>query len=274
MLETENCKICQSSTVSLFSAKQLRKYEARYYKCTKCGFIQTEEPYWLHESYSTAITSLDIGLVGRNIHFSGISEQIFKYYFNYERLFLDYAGGYGLFVRLMRDKGFNFYRQDAYCENIFAKYFDLDDLPKGSSFEAITAFEVFEHLQNPLDEISKLFLYADTILFSTELLPDHKLESVNDWWYFLPEIGQHIAFYSWQTLNTIASTFNCYLYSNNNNLHLFTKRKFTSNPFDSRNIFLRKVSNKINVFLRKKQSIKLQSLRNNDFKFIKEKTSI
>ena len=26
-----------------------------------------------------------------------------------------------MLVRMMRDNGFNFYRQDTYCENLFAK---------------------------------------------------------------------------------------------------------------------------------------------------------
>ena len=39
---------------------------------------------------------------------------------------VDYGGGYGLLVRLMRNSGFDFYRYDPYCANFFAKGFEVD----------------------------------------------------------------------------------------------------------------------------------------------------
>jgi len=39
-----------------------------------------------------------------------------------------------VYVRLMRDEGYNFYRQDVYCENIFAKSFDVEDLKEKKFF--------------------------------------------------------------------------------------------------------------------------------------------
>ena len=57
------CKICGSEASSFDSARILRKYDVDYFECPYCGFIQTEEPYWLTEAYSSAITSSDIGLV-------------------------------------------------------------------------------------------------------------------------------------------------------------------------------------------------------------------
>jgi len=37
---------------------------------------------------------------------------------NPDGIFLDYAAGYGLFVRLMRDAGYNFRWSDLYCQNL------------------------------------------------------------------------------------------------------------------------------------------------------------
>ena len=76
--------------------------------------------------------------------------------------FLDYGGGYGLFVRMMRDRGFDFYRQDIHCENILADQFDLMDLPAGSKFAMLTAIEVFEHLQDPVAELGYMLQLSDT----------------------------------------------------------------------------------------------------------------
>jgi 2-polyprenyl-3-methyl-5-hydroxy-6-metoxy-1,4-benzoquinol methylase len=147
-----NCNICENKAEFLFKATVLLKYNVAYFKCTNCGFIRTENPYWLKEAYSDAISSLDIGLVERNFNLTQIAAPIIKCYFNYKSKFLDYAGGYGLFVRLMRDRGFDFYRQDIYCDNILARNFDITDLNSPSRFEMLTAFEVFEHLHDPLQE--------------------------------------------------------------------------------------------------------------------------
>ena len=62
-----NCKLCNSQTNNLFSKTILSKYQANYFQCTKCRFIFTINNSWLQEAYSNAITSLDIGLVNRNI---------------------------------------------------------------------------------------------------------------------------------------------------------------------------------------------------------------
>lgn len=223
------CNVCNSEAKLLFKGLVLNKYNVSYFKCPICDFIQTEKPHWLDEAYDSAITDLDVGLVSRNLEQAKAVEGIIKNNFNYNSKFLDYAGGYGLFVRLMRDSGLDFYRQDKYCENIFAKNFDMEDVGRKTNFEAITAFEVFEHLEKPLDDIKKMLGYSDTIIFSTQLQPEKKLKSVNDWWYFAPETGQHISFYTKKTLRYIANKYHLFFYSMDN-FHLLTKKKFKYNP--------------------------------------------
>ena len=44
------CNICGNSSAFLFEAEVLNKYDAKYFKCQNCGFIQTENPYWLNEA--------------------------------------------------------------------------------------------------------------------------------------------------------------------------------------------------------------------------------
>lgn len=227
-----SCKICKQNTKELFRAQVLYKYDVQYYQCTNCAFIQTEEPHWLEESYTSAITDLDLGYVTRNIFFGAITTKLLKRSFHRKAAFLDYGGGYGMFVRLMRDRGFDFYREDKYCANLFSAHFDVDDpidnAPK--KFELVTAFEVFEHLENPYEDIERMFQFSDSILFSTELQPQDTFSSASDWWYFSPDIGQHIAIYSKGALQEIAKKYNCQVYSAQNKLHLLTKRKFAWNP--------------------------------------------
>lgn len=228
-----NCKICSNKTINIFEAKILGRYIIKYYQCHSCKFIQTEEVYWLKEAYSEAIATLDIGLVTRNIELSEKTSTILKKYFDGDKIFLDYGGGYGLFVRIMRDKGFNFYRQDIYCENLFAKYFDIGNLNEfeKQGFELLTAFEVFEHLANPLMEIEKMFKYSSSILFSTVIQPDVKFTDPSEWWYFSPETGQHIAFYTKSSLEYIAKYFKKKFYSNGSTLHLLTDKELPISIF-------------------------------------------
>ena len=108
--------------------------------------------------------------------------------------FLDYAGGYGVFTRLMRDIGFDFYWHDPYTQNLFANGFE-DDLKSNSKFELLTAFEVFEHLVNPKEELEKMLRFSDTIVFSTELMPQ-EIPDPEEWWYYGFNHGQHISFYT------------------------------------------------------------------------------
>jgi hypothetical protein len=217
-------KITGGPTEYLFTATVLDKYPVQYFRCTETGFIQTEDPFWLDEAYSSAITSLDLGLVKRNMKLSEIVEKVIGENLPASTIYLDYAGGYGLFTRMMRDKGYSFYHTDKFCENLFAKHFELEDAGNNVRFDLLTAFELFEHLNNPLEEVKAMLKYSDSIFFSTEIVPPRALQSSSDWWYFAPETGQHIAFYTVKALQHIAASLNLKLFTNNNILHLLTSR--------------------------------------------------
>jgi hypothetical protein len=220
-------KITGGETVFLFKAHVLSKYEVSYFQCKDTGFIQTEEPYWLHEAYSSAITKLDIGIVLRNEKLIEVAEPLLLRYFDHNGLFLDYAGGYGLFTRMMRDRGFQFYHTDPYCQNIFAEYQDLKELDATTKFELVTAFEVLEHLTSPMEEIKNILSYSENFFFSTELIPPGVTK---DWWYFSFETGQHVSFYTEASLRYIAKQFGRHYYTDGHWQHLFTTKQFSENP--------------------------------------------
>jgi 2-polyprenyl-3-methyl-5-hydroxy-6-metoxy-1,4-benzoquinol methylase len=223
------CKICGSSSEKLFSSLTLHKYQVDYFKCSSCGFIQTEEPYWLEEAYSSAITSLDIGLIDRNLQLLPVTQSIVKLFYHTAKKFIDYGGGYGMFVRMMRDKGFDFYRQDLYCDNLFAKGFDVSDLAAKHTFELLTAFEVFEHLVDPAGEVEKMLEYSPDIFFTTSIYPEG--QDLKEWWYLTPETGQHIALYSHKALAHLAEKNGMYYYTAHNTYHLFSKHKISAKLF-------------------------------------------
>ena len=219
----ENCVICNSELSIVFNTKVLGKYDVKYLLCPTCGLLQTEKPYWIKEAYESSINDSDLGLLQRNLNLMKVSKKIINYGFNRKGKFLDFAAGYGLFVRLMRDYGYDFYWQDLYTENIFAKEFEY----KNQDIELITTFECFEHFENPILEIENLLKISKNILFSTEIYPQ-PIPKVSNWWYYAPSHGQHIVFYSKNTFNYIASKYGLNYYSNGKNIHLLTEKKLSS----------------------------------------------
>ena len=219
------CKVCSNFSHNFSSAIVLNKYSVEYFRCENCGFVQTEEPYWLNESYSQAISRIDVGLVGRNIRLAKTTKAIINAFFNSNGMFIDYGGGIGLCVRLLRDAGFDFFHCDKYSENILAQGFEAESY-RGRSYELLTAFEVFEHLTNPLDEIQQMLAFSKSILFTTELLPVDCPKPEN-WWYYGLEHGQHVSFYTLRSLKLLAEKTGLSLYSDGNSLHLLTPKKIS-----------------------------------------------
>lgn len=235
-MESVICKICNSESDLIFTSKVLNKYDVKYFKCNHCGYLFTEDPYWLNEAYQRSINLSDTGLIMRNIYFSQILSVIIYFNFDKNASFLDYAGGYGIFTRLMRDVGFDFYWHDPFTQNLFANGFEkiLDEKTK---YELITAFEVFEHFINPKDELAKMIKLSDTIVFSTELMPQ-KVPDPKSWWYYAFDHGQHISFYDSNTLRYLANQFKMNYY-NVNGIHIFTRKKLNSTKL----IFMKKLRN-------------------------------
>lgn len=134
---------------------------------------------------------------------------------------------------MMRDKGFQFFRQDKYAQNLFAQYFDIEDIPEDNpKFELLTSFEVLEHLENPLDELDQMFSLSDSVLCSTLIQPDAPLDNLRNWFYLAELHGQHISFYTSKSLEIIAERYNCFYYSNELNIHLFTPKPINQFTFE------------------------------------------
>jgi hypothetical protein len=264
-------KITGGQTEIAFSARILNKYDINYYRCLDTGFIQTEEPYWLDEAYSSAITKLDIGMISRNELLKDKTAELLSSYFDDSKRCLDYAGGYGIFTRMMRDKGYDFFHTDIYCQNIFAEYFDLSDCPQKSDFELVTAFEVFEHLVNPIEEIEKILQLGINLLFTTELQPAG-LKNISDWWYTIPETGQHVSLYTRTALEFIAEKFGFYFSTDGINTHLFSRKELPANPFipKSEPYLIKTMRRKVHRFDQRLQPGK-PSLVTKDFAYIKDR---
>ena len=212
------CGICQTESAHFGQALVLDKYQVQYFRCPKCGFIQTERPYWLAEAYTEALVAADVGIMQRNLQTSAVTSAVISLLFPTGKRFLDYGGGHGTFVRLMRDRGFNFFWQDMYAKNIHARTFEHD--PE-AHYDLVTAFELMEHLPDPVEGIARVFALSDDVLTTTLLVPDPPPAPPN-WWYYVVRGGQHVSFYTPAALRQLARQFDRHV-SSSNGFHLFTR---------------------------------------------------
>jgi len=59
----------------------LNKYTIDYFHCPNCGFLQTQEPFWLDEAYKDPINISDTGYLSRNIYLSKKLTVSFRFIF-------------------------------------------------------------------------------------------------------------------------------------------------------------------------------------------------
>jgi len=222
------CKVCNNESSYTFTTKVLKKYDVKYFHCTSCGFLQTEDPFWLKESYSSAIGSGDTGIIKRNRTFINRTSVLLRLLFDKEGRYLDYAGGHGIFVRAMRDIGFDYYWSDKYAENLYAGGFEYDG---SDEIDLVTAFECFEHFENPAIDIKNILGISTNVLFSTRTFTGSP-PNPQKWWYYSLDDGQHISFYSTQTLRFLASKHNLNLCTDNKSFHLLSEKKIDNCVFN------------------------------------------
>jgi len=187
------CKICGEAVADFARAEVLGRHSVAYFRCIGCGFVQTEEPYWLEEAYSTAIARADVGAVARNLRLTDVTQALIQWVLPPSRRYLDFGGGYGLFVRLMRDRGFDFRWLDKHAQPLYCLGFEAEESDEG--FDLVTAFEVVEHAVEPLALLAELLRKGHHVLFSTELLPQ-SAPRPGEWWYYVPSQGQHVSIFS------------------------------------------------------------------------------
>jgi hypothetical protein len=217
------CNICAHEPKIALEHEIRGKFKGRFAFCPSCHFLFAIEPNWLSEAYEKSINTTDTGYVTRNLYLSRKALILLSVLFKSGGQFVDYAAGYGMLVRLMRDYGLDFFWSDPYTKNLFAEGFEYKE---GIKANAVTCFECFEHLTDPSQELEKMLKISDTIFFSTRLKPSHVPRE--DWEYYGFNHGQHVAFYSETTLEYLAHKFGLNFYTDGENLHLFTKRKLPS----------------------------------------------
>lgn len=220
------CKICNEKSIKVFEAIVLNKYKVCYFHCSNCGFLQTEDPFWLDEAYKESINISDTGILTRNLNDMIKTSAIIYFLFDKNAKFLDFGGGFGIFTRLMRDIGFDYYWHDLYTKNLVSKGFEYSN----QKIEFVSLFEVFEHLAEPIQVIEKILGLSKNLFFSTYLLPN-PVPGPNEWGYYGFKHGQHISFFSQKTLEYISKKFSLNFYTDGCEFHLLTSKKINKVKF-------------------------------------------
>jgi len=215
------CKLCGGETGVYCRPLVMGKHQATYYRCVACGFVQARDPGWLEEAYVTPINPMDTGCVDRTWHFARATAAVIAGGIKAKGPFLDFGGGYGLFVRYMRDRGYDFRWMDGYCKNLLAAGFEGEPESDGR-YGLVTSFEVMEHLTDPKSQIEQLLQWTDSLLFSTELVPEG-MNTLEGWHFAGFEHGQHVSFFTHESLRRVADRCGVRFVTNGHSLHLFTR---------------------------------------------------
>ena len=86
---------------------------------------------------------------------------------------------------------------DKYIDGQHSKGFNISTSELNSSHDFLIAVECFEHLENPIALLIDAVAKKDYFIFTTEVLNSPPPDPARgEWWYFMPETGQHITFAS------------------------------------------------------------------------------
>jgi len=219
MTSSSLCRCCGSEQLRVLFSGPVLDRSVEYSECGRCTYVQTEDPVWLDVAYSDAINDSDTGILARNTMNRDKTLVTLLLLRRLDGLVVDFAGGYGLLVRMLRDAGVEAQWSDPHCENLFAKGFAYENRTPSM----VTSFEAFEHFENP-DEMLQQILRtgADHVLISTELIPV-PAPAPADWWYYGADHGQHIGFFRRKTLEQMAQKRGLRLLSDGHSVHLFTR---------------------------------------------------
>lgn len=212
-----DCRAC-GHDLEPYRTIVVRGKPAELFTCPSCGLYEFPDPDWLDDAYRDPIAQIDVGLVSRCLIVARIAETLIRTRGLQDRPLLDFGGGYGLLTRLVRDAGLDMRHHDPMAANLFAQELEGDP---AADYGLCTLIEVFEHLDDPRAVLDRL-RHIDLLLITTEIPPQPLPET---WPYLIPDLGQHITFYSQGALAALARQYGYQLHSDGFGVHLMYRGK-------------------------------------------------
>ena len=221
----DSCRFCEGKSEFLCTSEILT-FSATYTCCANCKSVQVDSPHWISDVHKKAISSFDVGLVSRGVSASKLISVFFFLQRELTITGIDWGGGTGLLTRLLRDLGLNFKSHDKYASNIMAEGFSTDDDLANEDYDAVLAIECVEHLENPFSELVDSVSGTSYFIFTTEILPNPLPDpSKKEWWYYMPDSGQHITFASKRGLDILAKRLGFQYNTTFGSIHVFSNKK-------------------------------------------------
>jgi len=197
-----------------------------YYRCPNCDFLFTRAfDEWTPADFTERIYNADYIKVDpgyreeRAVKTSKLVRHMFGRHARTLTV-LDYGGGNGRLAELLRETGFSAASYDPVVDSASRS-------PAAEQqYSLITAFEVFEHLPDPVVTTRWLAerLAADGLLMISTFTSDKNLKGRRlDWYYASPRNG-HISLYSMKSLLTLFSSAGLQFSSAADDLHFGFRR--------------------------------------------------
>jgi hypothetical protein len=215
-----DCPICRALANSAFSVCIRNERNVPLFQCTRCSFYFFAEPDWLAQSFSEELNELDLGSVARSHFVADFVTAVFPLRKSGYTA-LDWGGGDGLLTRLLRERGINCVWQDPFVK---PRFVGAAIYEPSSRVDVTVVSEVFLHLTNPVS-VLRLLLSQSELVIMTAVVPPKDMTA--QWWYLMPETGQHVSFYPLPALEALATQTSSRLYSDGRFFHVFSRRKLS-----------------------------------------------
>jgi hypothetical protein len=219
-MNSVKCPICGEAAEVKLHVDIHGRHKQPLFQCSVCCFSFFHQPDWLPQSFSAELNELDLGSVARCLSVADFVTATFSSDRGTTRL-LDWGGGDGLLTRLLRERGFDCVWHDPFVQ---PRYVGDSIYIEGDHTGIVVASEVFLHLTDPLYALRSLLAISEVVVI-TAVVPPKQIEP--NWWYLMPESGQHVSFYPIVSLKELARLTGTQLSSDRRFFHVFSHRRLS-----------------------------------------------